>query len=143
MKFERLVVEKFKVVCCNGIEMVLEPDTMGKKDYDTRWPLGWNLVVNEEASVTVTEIYDVAKGILEQNKKTIEIIFVEVLGEKMSIKLETTKEEFLTSLIGDVQCLSKITQKWHRAARYVNFTYRVFLLNFLYNNWLYLINSIE
>lgn len=36
MKFERLVVEKFKVVCCNGIEMVLEPDTMGKKDYDTR-----------------------------------------------------------------------------------------------------------
>ncbi len=111
MKFERLVVEKIKVVCCNGIEMVLEPDTMGKKDYDTRCPLGWNLVVNEEASVTVTEIYDVAKGILEQNKKTIEIIFVEVLGEKMSIKLETTKEEFLTSLIGDVQCLSKITQK--------------------------------
>lgn len=111
MKFERVVVEKFKVVCDNGIEMVLEPDTRGKKDLDTLGHLGWNLVVNEETSVTVTEIYDVAKGILEQNPKTIEVICVKVLGQEMPIKLETTKEEFLTSLIGNVQCLSKITQK--------------------------------
>lgn len=103
MKFERVVVEKFKVVCDNGIEMFLEGDT--------NCDLGWNLIVDEETAITVTEIYDVAKGILEQNKKTIEVIFVEVLGQEMPIKLETTKEEFLTSLIGDVQCLSVITQK--------------------------------
>lgn len=104
MKFERLVVQKFKVVCDKGCEICLEADSCT--------PGCWNLILEKNCTITVTEVYDVVKSILDQSdEKTIRRIDAMVFERWTTIDRETTREKFLTSLIGKAQCLSKITEE--------------------------------
>ncbi len=63
----------------------------------------WVLNLLKDDTVTVTEIFDAAQSILEQDKeKNIVCILAPVFGIFAPINRETTREEFLTYIIGDV-----------------------------------------
>lgn len=99
MKCERLVT-MFKVVFDNNIEMILKPTNSGERI--------WLLQVGDY-DLTVSEIYDVAKSILESSEQqTIGTILVPVFGSVKAIIRETTKEEYFMNVIGDKSCNASI-----------------------------------
>lgn len=100
MKCERLV-SMFRVVCDDGTELFLESDFEFQKV--------WYLRTDKVGYITVSQIYDIAKSVLDgSDEQTVEMITVEVLGGMPTINRQTTKEEYLTTVIGNVSCNSRI-----------------------------------
>ena len=81
--------------------MLLEPDTeTGKKDM-------WKLVLeaDEYNDCTVNEMYELVQSIFEYaDEKEVCGISVEVLDEGQTIFRTTSREEYLSDVIGDTSC---------------------------------------
>ena len=77
--------------------MLLKPkEDSSKKDE-------WNLLKNN--LFKVREVFDIAKGILDSSdKEKVKEISVHIFDLWVPINRQTTREEFLLYIIGDVQC---------------------------------------
>ncbi len=93
MKCERLI-KAYTVKLDGKAEMLLEFDSDDGN---------WNLLVNDDNPVTVTEIYDVAKSIFERSDEDeIGVINVLVFSVWLPITRDTKREVFLTNLVGEL-----------------------------------------
>ena len=101
MKCKRLV-PMFKAVLDDGSEILLAQE----KSEEGAWHLE-----TEEYEFKVSEMYDVAKSILEtSNTTSILTIIVSVFGDIIPITKQTTKEDYLNAVIGDKTCNSVINE---------------------------------
>lgn len=92
MKCERLI-KAYTVVLEGKAKCLLE-----NEEGDS-----WNLLVEDDNTMTVTEIFDVAKSIFAQSSgDEIGIINVLVFDAWISITRDTQREIFLTNLVGNL-----------------------------------------
>lgn len=97
MRCERLI-KAYTVKLEGKAECLLEKDESEENEKND----SWNLLVNDDSSMTVTEIFDVAKSIFEQSREDeIGIINVCIFNVWFSITRDTKREIFLTRLVGD------------------------------------------
>lgn len=92
MKCKR-IARAFLVEFDNGLKAYLECNSNNE----------WCLMLQKEDGITVIEMYNTAKSILTQdNEKFFDCIRVLVFGVWTPITRKTTREQFLTYIIGDV-----------------------------------------